>query len=98
MKRDTFIQMVIFKQIFHFCIFRRNFNCHTSPTSMPNFCIGFWNDIGYKNLRKTIFEFYQFPVKIIPVDLCLKTLNSIENFHHISETNRIDNYVFQVMG
>ena len=46
MKHDTFIQMVIFKQIFHFCIFRLNFNCHTSPTSMPNFCIGSraWTD------------------------------------------------------
>ena len=55
MKRDTFIQMVIFKQIFHFCIFRRNFNCHTSPTSMPNFCIGFWNDIGDKKSEKNHF-------------------------------------------
>ena len=56
MKRDTFIQMVIFKQIFHFCIFRRNFNCHTSPTSMPNFCIGFWNDIGDKKSEKNHFR------------------------------------------
>ena len=56
MKRDTFIQMVIFKQIFHFCIFCRNFNCHTSPTSMPNFCIGFWNDIGDKKSEKNHFR------------------------------------------
>ena len=56
MKCDTFIQMVIFKQIFHFCIFRRNFNCHTSPTSMPNFCIGFWNDIGDKKSEKNHFR------------------------------------------
>ena len=56
MKRDTFIQMVIFKQIFHFCIFRRNFNCPTSPTSMPNFCIGFWNDIGNKKSEKNHFR------------------------------------------
>ena len=56
MKRDTFIQMVIFKQIFHFCIFRQNFNCHTSPTSMPNFCIGFWNDIGDKKSEKNHFR------------------------------------------
>ena len=56
MKRDTFIQMVIFKQIFHFCIFRQNFNCHTSPTSMPNFCIGFWNDIGDKKSEKSHFR------------------------------------------
>ena len=72
MKRDTFIQKVIFEQIFHFWIFLQNFNCHTSQTSIPNFCIGFWNDIGNKNLRKTIFDFYQFPVKIILVGLCLK--------------------------
>ena len=72
MKRDTFIQKVIFEQIFHFLIFLQNFNCHTSQTSIPNFCIGFWNDIGNKNLRKTIFDFYQFPVKIILVGLCLK--------------------------
>ena len=25
------------------------------------------------------------------VDLCLKALNSIENLHHLSETNRIEN-------
>ena len=56
MKRDTFIKMVFFKQIFHFCIFRRNFNCHTSPTSMPNFCIGFWNDIGDKKSEKNHFQ------------------------------------------
>ena len=56
MKRDTFIQMVIFKQIFHFCIFRWNFNSHTSPTSMPNFCIGFWNDIGDKKSEKNHFQ------------------------------------------
>ena len=69
---STFIQKVIFEQIFHFWIFLQNFNCHTSQTSIPNFCIGFWNDIGNKNLRKTIFDFYQFPVKIILVGLCLK--------------------------
>ena len=52
-----------------------------------------------KNLRKTIFEFYQFPVKIILVGLCLKALNSIEKLHHPSETNRIENYgCFQVVG
>ena len=52
-----------------------------------------------KNLRKTIFEFYQFPVKIILVGLCLKALNSIEKLHHPSETNRIKNYgCFLVMG
>ena len=56
MKRDTFIQMVIFKQIFHLCLFRRNFNCHTSPTSMPNFCIGVWNDIGDKKSEKNHFQ------------------------------------------
>ena len=80
----SFILTVIFVQHFHFWILRQNFNCHTSPTSMPNFCIGFWNDIGDKNLRKTIFEFYQFPVKIILVGLCLKALNSIEKLHHPS--------------
>ena len=38
-----------------------------------------------KNLRKTIFEVYQFPVKMIPVGL--------------SETNRMENYVcFQEVG
>ena len=99
MKRDIFIQMVIFEHFFHFCIFRQNFNCHTSPTSMANFCIGFWNDIEDKSLRKTIFKFYQFTVKIISVVPCLKALNSIENLHHLSETNRIENYeCFQVVG
>ena len=99
MKRDIFIQMVIFEHFFHFCIFCQNFNCHTSPTSMANFCIGFWNDIEDKSLRKTIFQFYQFTVKIISVVPCLKALNSIENLHHLSETNRIENYeCFQVVG
>ena len=99
MKRDTFIQKVIFEQIFHFWIFLQNFNCHTSQTSIPNFCIGFWNDIEDKSLRKTIFQFYQFTVKIILVVPCLKALNSIENLHHHSETNRIENYeCFQVVG
>ena len=52
-----------------------------------------------KNLRKIIFQFYQFTVKIISVGLCLKALNSIENLHHRSETNRIENYkCFQVVG
>ena len=38
-------------------------------------------------------------MKIIPVGLCLKTLNSIENVLHPSETNIIENYeCFQVVG
>ena len=38
-------------------------------------------------------------MKIIPVGLCLKALNSIENVLHPSETNRIENYeCFQVVG
>ena len=38
-------------------------------------------------------------MKIISVGLCLKALISIENLHHLSETNRIDNYgCFQVVG
>ena len=66
---------------------------------MANFCIGFWNDIEDKSLRKTIFQFYQFTVKIISVVPCLKALNSIENLHNLSETNRIENYeCFQVVG
>ena len=31
-------------------------------------------------------------MKIISVGLCLKALISIENLHHLSETNRIENY------
>ena len=66
---------------------------------MVNFCIGFWNDIEDKGLRKTIFQFYQFNVKIISVVPCLKALNSIKNLHHLSETNRKENYeCFQVVG
>ena len=99
MKRDIFIQMVIFEHFYHFCIFRQNFNCHTSPTSMANFCIGFWNDNEDKSLRKTIFQFYQFSVKIIWVGLCLKVLNSTKNLHNLSETNRIENCgSFQAVG
>ena len=38
-------------------------------------------------------------MKIISVVPCLKALNSIENLHHLSETNRIENYeCFQVVG
>ena len=48
---------------------------------------------------KSSCQFYQFPMKIIPVGLCLKALNSIENVLHPSETNRIENYeCFQVVG
>ena len=50
-------------------------------------------------MRKTTFQFYQFPMKIIPIGLCLKALNSIENLLHPSETNRTENYeCFQVVG
>jgi len=45
-----------------------------------------------KKLRKTTFQYNQFPVKIISVGLCLKALISIENLHHLSERNRIENY------
>ena len=63
------------------------------------FVLVFGMTLEIKNLRKTIFEFYQFPVKIILVGLCLKALNSIENLHHLSEMNRIENYeCFQVVG
>ena len=38
-------------------------------------------------------------MKIILVGLCLKALNSIENLHHLSEANMIENYeCFQVVG
>ena len=38
-------------------------------------------------------------MKIILVGLCLKALNSIENLHHLYETNSIENYeCFQVVG
>ena len=38
-------------------------------------------------------------MKIIPVGLCLKALNSIENVLQPSEMNRIENYeCFQVVG
>ena len=44
-------------------------------------------------------HFYQFTVEIISVVPCLKALNSIENLHHLSETNRIENYeCFQLVG
>ena len=50
-------------------------------------------------MRKTSFQFYQFPMKIIPVGLCLKALNLIKNLLHYSETNRIENYeCFQAVG
>merc|ERR1712001_219668 len=63
------------------------------------FVLVFGMTLDIKNLRKTIFEFYQFPVKIILVGLCLKALNSIKNLHHLSKTNRIENYeCFQVVG
>ena len=62
------------------------------------FVLVFGMTLEIKNLRKTIFEFYQFPVKIILVGLCLKALNSIEKLHHPSEMNRIENYgCFQVV-
>ena len=48
------------------------------------FVLVFGMTLEIKNLRKTIFEFYQFPVKIILVGLCLKALNSIEKLHHPS--------------
>ena len=66
---------------------------------MLNFRIGFWHDIGNKKIEKKHFPILQFPMKIIPVGLCLKALNSIENVLHPSETNRIENYeCFQVVG
>ena len=38
-------------------------------------------------------------MKIIPVGLCLKALNSIKNLLHHSEMNRIENYeCFQMVG
>ena len=66
---------------------------------MPNFCIGFWNDIGDKKSEKKHFQVLQISVKIILVGMFLKTLNSIGNLHHLSEANRIENYgSFQAVG
>ena len=57
-----------------------------TPKQHPcqTFVLIFGMTLEIKNLRKTIFEFYQFPVKIILVGLCLKALNSIEKLHHPS--------------
>ena len=47
------------------------------------FVLVFGMTLELKNLRKTIFEFYQFPMKIILVGLCLKALNSIKKLHNL---------------
>ena len=56
-----------------------------TPHQLPcqTFVLVFGMTLEIKNLRKTIFEFYQFPVKIILVGLCLKSLNSIEKLHNL---------------
>ena len=64
------------------------------------FVLVFGMTLEIKKIRKkNTFQFYQFPIKIIPVGLCLKALNSIKNLLRPFETNRIENYeCFQVVG
>ena len=73
-----------FQTNFSFLYFSSKFQLPHLANIHAKLLYWFWNDIGDKNLRKTIFEFYQFPVKIILVGLCLKALNSIEKLHHPS--------------
>ena len=95
MKRDTFIQMVIIKQFFCFCIFRRNFNCHTSPLvshqhPCRTFVLVFGMTLEIKKRRKTIFKFYQFSVQNYPCRPVLEgfELNQKTSPPFLNEQNR----------